>query len=94
MLCEEYPELSVVAPERLQGTALSLHLHVDNADELIGRAVDAGATIEMPVQDHFYGERGGVIRDPFGHRWNIGHSIEQVSPEQMQQRYTASMEGA
>lgn len=93
MLCEEYPELNVISPERLEGTAMSIHLHVDNADEVINRALEAGATIETPVQDYFYGERGGVIRDPFGHRWNIGHSIEQVSPEQMQQRYTMSMEG-
>lgn len=91
MLCEEYPELHVVAPERLAGTSMSIHLHVDDADALIERAVAAGATIDMPVQDHFYGERGGVVRDPFGHRWNIGHSIEQLSPEEMQQRYTTSM---
>lgn len=46
--------------------------------------------IEREPKDAFYGERSGVIRDPFGHRWNIGHSTEQVTPEEMQQRYDAN----
>jgi uncharacterized glyoxalase superfamily protein PhnB len=66
---------------------VSLHIHVDNADAVIDRAVAAGATVLMPAKDQFYGERSGVIRDPFGHRWNIGHSIEAVSAEEMQRRY-------
>lgn len=93
MLCEEYPEMGVVAPPRLAGTSVSMHLHVDNADDIIARAVQAGATLDMAPADHFYGERSGVIRDPFGHRWNIGHSIEQLEPEEMQRRYTAMMSG-
>jgi PhnB protein len=51
------------------------------------RAVAAGAELEMPIEEQFWGERYGVIRDPFGHRWNIGHSIEEVTPEEMQRRY-------
>ena len=51
-----------------------------------------GAEVEREPQDQFYGERSGTIRDPFGHRWNIGHSIEEVSPEEMQRRYTEMME--
>lgn len=93
MLCEEYPEMKVVAPERLAGSSVSIHLHVDNADTLIGRALDAGATLDMAPTDHFYGERSGTIHDPFGHRWNIGHSIENIEPEEMQRRYTALMNG-
>ena len=53
----------------------------------------AGASLERPLQDEFYGERSGVVRDPFGHRWNIGHSIEEMPPEEMQRRYTAFMQG-
>lgn len=87
MLCEEYPEYDIRRPDPAAGTSVSLHIHVDNADTLIDRAVAAGATVLMPARDQFYGERSGVIRDPFGHRWNIGHSIEVVSAEEMQRRY-------
>jgi PhnB protein len=92
MLCEEYPEYDIRRPDVAAGTSVSLHLHVDDADEIIARAVAAGATVLMPAKDQFYGERSGVIRDPFGHRWNIGHSIEIVSAEEMQRRYDATTE--
>lgn len=91
MLCEEYPDMGIVSPHKLAGTAVSLHLHVDNADETIARALDAGAKLDMAPADHFYGERSGTIIDPFGHRWNIGHSIEDVDPAEMQRRYNAEM---
>jgi PhnB protein len=91
MLSDEYPECDIRGPQALGGTPVSIHLHVDNADRVIGRAVEAGATLERAPKDEFYGERGGVVRDPFGHRWNIGHSIEALEPEEMQKRYTALM---
>ena len=87
MLCDEYPEYDIRQPDPTVGTSVTLHLHVDNADEVIERALGAGATLLMPASDAFYGERSGVVRDPFGHRWNIGHSIEEVTPEEMQRRY-------
>ena len=93
MLSDEYPEHGIRGPQALGGTTVTIHLHVDNADEMIHRAVQAGAKLEMEPADHFYGERSGSIRDPFGHRWNIGHSIGEVSPDEMQRRYTEIMEG-
>jgi PhnB protein len=93
MLSDEFPECEIRAPQALGGTPVTIHLHVDNADAVIGRALEAGATLERAPQDEFYGERGGVVRDPFGHRWNIGHSIEALSPEEMQRRYTALLAG-
>jgi PhnB protein len=92
MLSDEYPEYGIQSPTRIGGTGLTIHLHVDNADELIQRMVDLGATLHFPPSDHFYGERSGSVFDPFGHRWMIGHSIEQVSPEEMQRRYTKAIE--
>ncbi len=92
MLSDEFPEYGVRGPHALGGTAVTIHIHVDNADEVIRRAVEAGTKIEREPQDAFYGERSGSIRDPFGHRWNIGHSIEDVSPEEMQRRYTEMLE--
>lgn len=58
---------------------------------MVARAVTVGATLDMAPQDPFHGERSGVFRDPFGHRWNVGHSIEKLSPEEMQRRYTAML---
>jgi uncharacterized glyoxalase superfamily protein PhnB len=91
MLADEFPEFGITAPKPGSGASVTIHLHVDNADDVITRAVEAGATLEMAPKDEFYGERSGCIRDPFGHRWNIGHQIEKVSPEEMQRRYTASL---
>lgn len=91
MLSDEYPECGIVGPQSIGGTSVSIHLHVDNADNALARAVEAGGELIRPAQDAFYGERGGTVRDPFGHEWLIGHSIEQVSPEEMQRRYDALM---
>jgi PhnB protein len=92
MLADEFPEIGLRAPDPARGTAFSIHLHVDNADDVIQRAVKAGATIEIEPTDHFYGERSGSIRDPFGHRWLIGHHIEDVSAAEMQRRYSESFQ--
>jgi PhnB protein len=91
MISEEYPEYGIRGPQSLGGSAVTIHLHVDDADAAISNAVKAGARIEIDIADHFYGERSGCIRDPFGHRWNIGHSIEAVSEDEMQRRYTEVM---
>jgi len=94
MLCDEFPEYGIKGADTLGGTSVTLHLHVDNADEVIARAVQAGATLTTAAQDQFYGERSGVVHDPFGHRWNIGHSIEDVKPEEMQRRYDEMLKGS
>lgn len=93
MVSEEYPELGIVGPDSVGGTTVSIHLHVEDADATIRRAVEAGAKVTRAPQDHFYGERSGTIRDPFGHDWLIGHDIEDVSPEEMQRRYDQVMKG-
>lgn len=88
MLSDEFPEWGIRSAQNIGATAVTIHLHVDNADAVIQQAANLGAVVEMPPKDQFYGERSGNIRDPFGHRWNIGHSIENVSPDEMQRRYT------
>ncbi|GAA0342624.1 Dot/Icm type IV secretion system effector PhnB [Bowmanella denitrificans] len=93
MLSDEFPECELRSASSLGATPVSIHLHVDNADEMIARALDAGATLEREARDEFYGERSGVVRDPFGHRWLIGHAIEEVAPEEMQRRYNALLAG-
>jgi PhnB protein len=94
MLADEFPEYGIRGPQAIGGTSITIHLHVDDADAVIRRAVEAGAAIEQEPRDQFYGERSGCLRDPFGHRWNVGHHIEAVSPDEMQRRYTALLEGA
>lgn len=93
MLSDEYPECGIAGPPSGASTSVTIHLHVDNADAAIERAVDAGARLERAPEDAFYGERGGSVYDPFGHRWLIGHSIEEVTPEEMQRRYDALFAG-
>ena len=94
MISDEFPEYGIKGPRALGGSAVSIHIHVDDADEVVRRAAAAGAKVEMEPQDQFYGERSGVVRDPFGHRWNIGHSLEDVSHDEMQRRYTEMMKGS
>ena len=91
MLSDEYPEHGICGPATLGGTTLALHLHCKDVDALIERAMQAGATLVRPAKDQFYGERSAVIRDPFGHEWLLGQSIEQVSSDEMQRRYTELM---
>lgn len=92
MLADEFPECDIHSAATIGGTPVSIHLHVDNADEVIRRAVELGATLEREARDEFYGERSGSFHDPFGHRWLIGHSIEEVAPEEMQRRYNKMFE--
>ena len=82
---DEFPE-SMKSPATLGGTSVTLHLYVRDVDTLFGRAVDAGATVIMPVGDQFWGDRYGIMRDPFGHRWSIASRIEDLSPRALQQR--------
>jgi uncharacterized glyoxalase superfamily protein PhnB len=93
MLCDEFPEYDLRSASTIGATPVTLHLHVDDADAMIDNAVRAGATLEQPPTDAFYGERSGAVRCPFGHRWLIGHSIEDVSVDEMQRRYAALFEG-
>ena len=94
MLADEFPEYGTVGPETIGGSGVTIHLHVDDADAVIASAVAGGAQVQMAAQDQFYGERSGRIRDPFGHSWNIGHSIEAMTPDEMQRRYTEMLKGA
>jgi uncharacterized glyoxalase superfamily protein PhnB len=63
-----------------------LHLYVEDVDSLFGRAIDAGARVVMPVADQFWGDRYGILHDPFGHRWSIASRIEDLSPKALHDR--------
>ena len=92
MLSDEYPEFGIHGPEKFGGTGLSVHLHVDDVDAMTKQAVDAGAKLIMEPKDQFYGERASKVLDPFGHEWLLGSQIEDVSLEEMQNRFSAMFE--
>lgn len=71
MLSDEYPEIDVVGPQSLGNTSVTFYLYVKNVDEIVEQAQAAGATLLRPVADQSYGDRNGIIKDPFGHRWMI-----------------------
>ena len=87
MLADEHPDFGALSPATIGGTAVKLHLAVADADATVASAERAGATVLRPVQDQMYGERSGMIVDPFGHQWFVGTPIAEVSPEEMQARY-------
>jgi uncharacterized glyoxalase superfamily protein PhnB len=82
---DEFPG-AMVAPTTLGGTPVTLHLYVHDVDAMFARAVEAGATVLMPVADQFWGDRYGMLVDPFGHRWSIASRIEDLSPRALQKR--------
>ncbi len=94
MLSDEYPEMKILSPQALGGTATAIHLYVENVDAFCARAVAAGATLSRPVADQFYGDRVGTLYDPFGHRWSIATRVADLSTEEVQRRYDALMKGA
>ena len=84
MLNDEFPEWHVLSPTSTKAdTAVTLHLYVEDADKALDRAVKAGAVVTMPLEDQFWGDRYGKVRDPFGHTWSIATHIKDQSPEEM-----------
>lgn len=93
MLADEVPQIGYRGPKSLGGTPVSLMLYVEDVDAVVARAVAAGAKLTQPVQDKFYGDRNGVLEDPFGHVWTIATHIEDVSPEEIERRLAAMSKG-
>lgn len=84
MLVDEFPEWNSLGPKSRNGTSVTIHLYVEDADALAQRAVAAGAKVVMPVQEMFWGDRYGLVEDPFGHQWSIATHVRDVSPEELQ----------
>jgi PhnB protein len=91
MMSDEHPEFGALSPQTVGGSPITLHVYASNVDTVIERAVAAGATLDRPVKNQFYGDRTGSITDPFGHRWYVATHVEDVSPEEMQKRMAAAM---
>ncbi len=89
MLSDEFPQQGNVGPGA--SSPVTMHLYVTDADAVFGRAVEAGATVRMPLADMFWGDRYGKLVDPFGHHWSIGEHLEDPTPDQMKERMAAAM---
>ena len=87
MLTDEAPEFGMSGPQSLGGSPVHMFLYVEDADAVFNRAISAGATELMPVEDSSDGDRRGGVTDPFGHVWYIGTHVEDISREELQKRY-------
>ena len=86
MLADEMPEDGHVGPQTLGGAAVSMMLYVEDVDKQFAQAVAAGATVKRPVADQFYGDRNGILTDPFGHVWTLGTHKEDLSMDEVEKR--------
>jgi PhnB protein len=91
MLADEMPGMGAQSPQSLGGTTGGLFLYVENVDNVFQQAVSAGAQVEMPLENQFWGDRYGRLKDPFGHSWSVGTHIEDVAPEEMTKRMQDAM---
>ena len=89
MMADEFPDMGALGPQSLGGTPVFLLLYVPDVDADFERAIAAGARSIRPVKDQFYGDRSGMVADPFGHLWALATHIEDVPPEEMRRRSDA-----
>jgi uncharacterized glyoxalase superfamily protein PhnB len=96
-LCDDFPEYcdgKERNPSALGGTPVTIHQYVRDTDAAIARAEKAGATVTMPAQDMFWGDRYGVVRDPYGHSWSFATHVKDVTPEEMEEAASRAFGGA
>ena len=83
MLNDEFPEMGALGPKSRGGSSVTLHLFVPDVDAAFARAVAAGATVKMPPTDMFWGDRYGLLEDPFGHSWSMATRLRDLSPAEI-----------
>ena len=91
MLSDEWPEYGALSPLSSGGAGMGLHIYVDGVDAAFDRAVKAGARVDMPVSDQFWGDRYGKLTDPFGHKWSIATHTKDMSAEEMKRNMDEAM---
>ena len=90
MLADAFPQFTVKPPKDIGGTTVGIFMYVEDVDEVFRQAVEAGATSTMEPEDQFWGDRFGTVTDPFGHNWQIATHVEDVPPEEMEERAKAA----
>jgi PhnB protein len=83
MVADEFPDLGILSPLTLGGTAVVLHIFTESVDSAWQRAVDAGAVVLAPLEEQFWGDRHGQLLDPFGHKWGLAQHIRDVSRDEI-----------
>jgi len=89
-LADEVPNMDCRGPESIGGTPVTIHMYVEDADATFGQALAAGAKVKMPLSDMFWGDRYGVLADPFGHAWSIATHKEDLTPQEIRKRAQAA----
>jgi PhnB protein len=91
MLNDEFPEMGAIGPTGEGRSPVTIHLYVEDVDKLFNQAVAAGAKATMPVRDQFWGDRYGMVTDPFGHNWSMASHIKDMTPSEMEAAGKAAM---
>ena len=91
MLNDEFPEMGGLSPLSTGGAGVTIHIYTENVDEAFNRAIAAGAKVAMPLMDQFWGDRYGMVSDPFGHKWSIATHTKDMSFEEMQRAQDDAM---
>jgi PhnB protein len=91
MLADENPEMGARGPKAIGGSPVMITAYVEDVDAVFKAALDAGATEQRPVEDQFYGDRAGGFEDPFGHSWHVATHVEDVPPDEMEERAAKAM---
>jgi PhnB protein len=82
-LNDEFPEMGAKSPQAYGGTPVTIHLQVEDVDQLYNQALAAGAQVAMPLMDQFWGDRYGVVKDPYGHSWSMASHIKDLTFEEI-----------
>jgi PhnB protein len=91
MLADEFPDMGNRGPKSIGGTPVTIHIYVEDVDDVFGRALQKGAKEVRAVENQFYGDRAGQFEDPFGHRWSVATHVEDVPPDEMERRAAEMM---
>lgn len=86
MLGDEWPDGPTSSPHTLGGSTAAIFIYTDDVDDLWERAIAAGCEEVYPLELQFYGDKGGRVRDPFGHTWGLAQHIEELGNEEMERR--------
>lgn len=85
MMGDEHPDQPCKSAETLGSSPVTFYLYLKNVDEAFKVAVEAGATIQMPVADMFWGDRVGSVQDPFGYSWMLATHTKDLTPQEIEQ---------
>ncbi|MES2207689.1 MAG: VOC family protein [Pseudomonadota bacterium] len=85
MIADDFPEWGSLSPKALKGSPVTLHIYVNDADKQFAQALEAGASVKMPIDTMFWGDRYGIVEDPSGHFWSIATHIQDLTAEEIQE---------